>query len=844
MDSTASVSYERHSASSSYAPESGPPPASTEPPPIQEHHPSPSSPLPGNIDPDLVEPTTLNATATAATAAAAAAAAPRPVRKRNRKALSCKPCRNMKVKCDRSMPCDRCVKNNRSGDCVYDGEPESKKLCVTGTYEEPVVSKSYTAPTKPTPAGPLDKFSLYVQKVGTAITHYKRGKARYVGGTHWVHMFGEFEEIGPWYIQRMKDFATSRKEIKYLKKSFKNKHRHNFPFCSVAPTALTMSDMPSLLPPRHTAERYINRYMETFEITHPLYHEPTFRRELDSFWQDLASTPPKDACTAVGPAWLGTLFMMMFLGCRFIPLSQETERPREILDRLLDGAQACITASSIRARNTIHIVRAYCMVVLAKQCDALSHSDSNVVSVTVAMITQIAMMAGIHRDPDHFKDMPTLEKFIRRRVWNTILYMNFQNSMDGGMPFLLGPSVYDCPPPLNQNDSDVASDPNPTTGPDNMEPGSWRKSPHNQAPSPQHPPSVVTDCTHQIILRSVLSIGTEIITPLNNADAEVLPYDAVMKYDYRLTRILDDLPHSLNPDHYGASGSRLDFRSRLATQRRMVEFFIRSILLVLHRPYAQGADSKEQYPNSYFAALRHATTFITQRRQLFLDKSINSINGIWLAEVFKEMFTLSFLLCYADIRRRDNIDIHNDDKYRSILDSQEMGEQEAVISEHHFQLYIATALKIPSLLSAKEGKAVIFSDEYVASLNDSIRAAAQKVRVALGLPPPESDEKDENSGDGKQSVREGAPSLIANSETVASGSPTAAMTPDQSSAIARAADAAELNPGAKDKGYLQQITGSSEQYGAIPSALFDSLMNDPNLMLDEFFTSFVFGGFQ
>ncbi|KAF3214845.1 hypothetical protein TWF679_004625 [Orbilia oligospora] len=766
MDSTASISYERHSASSSYAPEAGPPSAPTELPPVQEHRSSPSSPPPGNIDPNLIEPAAANATA---------AAGPRPVRKRNRKALSCKPCRNMKVKCDRSMPCDRCVKNNRSGDCIYDGEPESKKLCVTGTYDEPVASKPQAASTKPTPVGPLDKFSLYVQKVGTAITHYKRGKARYVGGTHWVHMFGEFEEIGPWYIQRMKDFATSRREIKNLKKYFKNKNRHNFPFSSGLQIPLTINDIPSLLPQRHIADRYINRYLETFEVTHPLFHEPAFRRELDSFWQDTINESPKDAFNAVGPAW----------------------------------------------------------------CDALSHSDSNVVSVTVAMITQIAMMGGIHRDPDHFKDMPPLEKFIRRRVWNTILYMNFQNSMDGGMPFLLGPSVYDCPAPLNQNDNDVAIEPT-ATGPDNMEPGSWHKPPHNQVASLQHPMTVVTDCAHQIILRSVLSIGTEIITPLNNANAEVLPYDAVMKYDYRLTRILDDLPDSLNPDRYGASGSRLDFRARLATQRRMIEFFIRSILLVLHRPYTQGPDSKEQYPNSYFAALKHATTFIAKRKQLSLDKSINSVNGIWIAEVFKEMFTLSFLLCYADIRRRDNIDIHNDDKYRSILDSQEMGEKEAVISEHHFQLFIATALKIPSLVSAKEGKAVIFSEEYVASLNDSIRNAAQKVRIALGLPSPDSDEKGQAPGDGEQSTKEGAPSMITNSETVTTDSPGADITPDLTSAAARAVDVADL----RDKTHSQQISGGGEQYGPIPSALFDSIMNDPNLMLDEFFTSFVFGGFQ
>ncbi|KAF3914482.1 hypothetical protein AA313_de0205304 [Arthrobotrys entomopaga] len=794
-------SYEPQTAPGNYVPLPAPPPlpaVSSAPVASAPHEPraSPTSPRSGNIDPNLVDPASHDV-------------ASRPVRKRNRKALSCKPCRNMKVKCDRSMPCDRCVKNNRVSDCLYDGESESKKACVTGigdtystgAYDDDSGGKSTSGLNKSASKilSERDKFNMHVRKVGTAITHYKCGKARYVGGSHWVHLFGEFEEIGPWHLHRMKDFALSRKEIKFLKKCFKNKGRHNFPFCQMR--SIDSKDVPSLVPKKHLAEMYVKRYMDTFERTHPLFHEPTFRRELDGFWED---------STRVATPWLASFFMMMFLGCWFMPLSQEKERHREILDQLLDGAQACMLASSFRARNTIDVVRAYCMVALTKQCDALSHDDSNVVSVTMATVTQIAIMGGVHRDPDHFKDMPSLEKFIRRRVWNTVLYMNFQNSMDGGMPFLLGPGVYDCPPPLNQNDNDVAT-----------ESGNW------------HPANVTTDCTHQIILRSVLAISTEIITPINNAYGETLPYDAVMKYDYRLTRILDDLPRSLSPERY--TGSRLDYRSRLSSQKQMIEFFIRSILLVLHRPYSQGVDCKEQYPNSYFTALRHSSAYIAGRKQLFSDKSVNSVNGIWLAEVFKEMFTLSFLLCYADIRRRENYDFRNDgldglsdEIYKAIMESRQMSEEEAVISEHHFQLYIATALKFPSLFAPKSGSAVVLSEEYIANLNQAVRGAAQKVRSALGIPPlsdPKSHTED------KESIQESIPG-VAHSETVTSASP-AVMTPDDFSSVTRVVNAAD-----------PQSYTLNQDYGTLPSELFDSLMNDPNLMLDEFFTSFVFGGFQ
>lgn len=40
-------------------------------------------------------------------------------RQRQRKLLSCLPCRHLKVSCDRRQPCSRCVWRHRAGECVY-----------------------------------------------------------------------------------------------------------------------------------------------------------------------------------------------------------------------------------------------------------------------------------------------------------------------------------------------------------------------------------------------------------------------------------------------------------------------------------------------------------------------------------------------------------------------------------------------------------------------------------------------------------------------------------------------------------------------------------------------------
>lgn len=50
-----------------------------------------------------------------------------PPHKRSRVLLSCAPCRNSKLKCDRSQPCGQCTKKERPDACVYAPKPLKKK---------------------------------------------------------------------------------------------------------------------------------------------------------------------------------------------------------------------------------------------------------------------------------------------------------------------------------------------------------------------------------------------------------------------------------------------------------------------------------------------------------------------------------------------------------------------------------------------------------------------------------------------------------------------------------------------------------------------------------------------
>jgi hypothetical protein len=47
--------------------------------------------------------------------------------KRSRILLSCAPCRNSKLKCDREQPCSQCDKKGRASQCTYAPKPEKKR---------------------------------------------------------------------------------------------------------------------------------------------------------------------------------------------------------------------------------------------------------------------------------------------------------------------------------------------------------------------------------------------------------------------------------------------------------------------------------------------------------------------------------------------------------------------------------------------------------------------------------------------------------------------------------------------------------------------------------------------
>jgi hypothetical protein len=98
-------------------------------------------------------------------------------KKRQRKVLSCDACHRQKVKCDRKLPCSRCIAANRADQCFYEGD-KTPPATMNGAS---VVLQ------QPSPAASDSTASVKTNRKPVGTT-WRKGRARFSGMTHWAQL--------------------------------------------------------------------------------------------------------------------------------------------------------------------------------------------------------------------------------------------------------------------------------------------------------------------------------------------------------------------------------------------------------------------------------------------------------------------------------------------------------------------------------------------------------------------------------------------------------------------------------------------------------------------------------
>ncbi|QDS72419.1 hypothetical protein FKW77_009096 [Venturia effusa] len=347
-------------------------------------------------------------------------------KKRQRKVLSCDACHRQKVKCDRKSPCSRCVAGNRADQCVYEGGSEP----LATANKAPLVVMQ-----QPSPAASDRTVSAQPTRrpVGTS---WRKGRARFSGMTHWAQLAFQFEEAAP--FMRGNELASLMNKMKQLKKFYPPKRLRSFPFGDAGGNSV-LSTHPrlSFLPPKPLAEQLVENYLKTYEAIHPLLDIPSFRDEFSRLW-----TQPE----SVTDAWLVQVYLMLALSCysaHDVSFAGVTGGHAGLSERCVDGAEAALMARGLFvAKPDLTILRAFCMLLIAKRIDIITLDDLGTQWTFLGFVQRVAMSIYLHIGTVSFPTMPEAEATARSKIWNTIMILDAHVSLDSGMPMMVRPEDY------------------------------------------------------------------------------------------------------------------------------------------------------------------------------------------------------------------------------------------------------------------------------------------------------------------------------------------------------------------------------------------------------------------
>lgn len=364
-------------------------------------------------------------------------------KKRTRILLSCAPCRNSKLKCDREQPCGQCAKKGRLDLCVYAPKPEKKRPAAKGMAARlkrlegmvrGMMDEEGNLKRQPQAAGESTAPQLKGQVV------HGENATTYVGATHCLAMLEDIEDIKAYFDDPgdSDDDAVPGDELD-------------------GPEMLLYSrgvprdreELLAQLPERKVADRLVTRYFSSKSPSQHIIHRPTFTKAYVQFWQS-----PNEASLH----WVALLFMVLSLGVFFnnfsAPDEVESDSPIPVKDRIRQY-RSCAGWALIwgkYAQPTAITIPAFILYVEADFI--LNRAAQMNCYILSGVCLRLMLKMGFHRDPSHLANISPFEGEMRRRQWNMAAQIDLLVSFHMGLPSMLSGIESDTELPRNLEDDD------------------------------------------------------------------------------------------------------------------------------------------------------------------------------------------------------------------------------------------------------------------------------------------------------------------------------------------------------------------------------------------------------
>ncbi|KAI0131801.1 hypothetical protein BJ170DRAFT_221422 [Xylariales sp. AK1849] len=372
-------------------------------------------------------------------------------------------------------------------------------------------------------------------------------KTRLFGRTHWMNGVALLKPMLEGFERMARDRAFESlvllKRCKSLGKIIKT-HR----------SSSSMAQAGADVPRREIANRLIDGYLRTFEKTFRVLHIPSFEAECEKFWL----APETSA-----PTFILQLKLVMAIGAATY---DERFSFRVSAVQWINEANTWVSNPSSKTRLNVPSLQIMILLCLAREATAVG---GELIWISAGTLLRVAMYMGLHRDPRHLPRMTSFASEMRRRLWNTILEIALQSSVDSGGPPLISLGDFDTEPPGNYDDVQLT--------------------PTEDSIYVAKPLNCYTQTSLVIVLRDTFPIRLTIARFLNELGsqgtyAETLRLDANLRAAYkRLSRTLQTFS--------GVGPAISQFELRIA------DFIVRRYFLALHLPFLSRAmhDAAQQY---------------------------------------------------------------------------------------------------------------------------------------------------------------------------------------------------------------------------------------------------------
>ncbi|KAJ5856869.1 hypothetical protein N7455_007763 [Penicillium solitum] len=290
------------------------------------------------------------------------------------------------------------------------------------------------------------------------------------------------------------------------------------------------------LPSKDICDALVDCYLRTSERVYRVLHVPSFKRDYATFW---------DSGTRYDPIFLVQLKLVLAIGCTTYDAEFSL---RSLAVRLIYEAQTWFAEPEYKARLGIPFLQAHILLSLAKE---LLGVDGGMNWIAAGTLIRTAVYMGLHRDPVQIPNLSGFASEMRRRLWNTILEVCLQSSMESGGPALISVEEFDTEPPRNFDDHDIDA----------------------ERPIP-HPENQLTSSSIAIAFRKTFPIRLAIARFLNDLGCQG-SYEEAVRLDARLRASYKEMRRTIQG--YSIQPSPFEVL--------MLDFVIRRYLLSIHTPF-------------------------------------------------------------------------------------------------------------------------------------------------------------------------------------------------------------------------------------------------------------------